>query len=314
MRAVQEREANILRRFKVTPISPMPILVAAMVSGWLLFLPAVFLLVGLAHFLYAMPLPRNWISLFLMATLGVCSIRAIGLILAAVTNTMAGSHHRHPVAVHAHVVSERRHHSRGHAAQVGADSGGVHAGILPGQRFPGHLLPQPEPLGQRGAVAALLVTMVLGMFLAMQLFRWEKEEKIRAAQQTLGGGRAGAVPADGRLRAYSKEHLGNNLALFRDLQRSGTFLIRNTRIFTGDGRVIENGGVLVRDGKIAAVYDGAAPDPENTASRDGGRRGQDAVAGTDRCAHAPGGLGRHIHGARTTTREDHAALRGGTAV
>ena len=59
MRSVQEREANILRRFKVTPISPLPILVAAMVSGWLLFLPVLVLLVGLAHFLYAMPLPAE---------------------------------------------------------------------------------------------------------------------------------------------------------------------------------------------------------------------------------------------------------------
>ena len=88
MRSVQEREANILRRFKVTPISPLPILVAAMVSGWLLYLPVLVLLVGLAHFLYAMPLPQNWFSLFLMASLGVCALRAIGLILAAVTNTM----------------------------------------------------------------------------------------------------------------------------------------------------------------------------------------------------------------------------------
>ena len=89
MRSVQEREANILRRFKVTPISPLPILVAAMLSGWLLFLPALILLVGLAHFLYAMPVPQNWFSLLMMASLGVCSLRAIGLILAAVTNTMA---------------------------------------------------------------------------------------------------------------------------------------------------------------------------------------------------------------------------------
>ena len=34
-------------------------------------------------------MPQNWFSLFLMASLGVCSLRAIGLILAAVTNTMA---------------------------------------------------------------------------------------------------------------------------------------------------------------------------------------------------------------------------------
>ena len=32
MRSVQDREANILRRFKVTPISPLPLLVASMVE------------------------------------------------------------------------------------------------------------------------------------------------------------------------------------------------------------------------------------------------------------------------------------------
>src|ERR1017187_3780084 len=88
MRAVQDREANILRRFKVTPISPVPILVAAMAAGWLLYLPIVFLLVGLAHFGYSMPVPRHWFSLLVIVSLGVCALRAIGLILAAVTNTM----------------------------------------------------------------------------------------------------------------------------------------------------------------------------------------------------------------------------------
>ena len=41
MRSVQNREANILRRYKVTPISPLPLLVASMVSGWLLYLPVI---------------------------------------------------------------------------------------------------------------------------------------------------------------------------------------------------------------------------------------------------------------------------------
>src|ERR1051326_6513939 len=64
MRSVQEREANILRRFKVTPIGPLPILIAAMLSGWLLYLPVVAILLGVAHFKYAMPFPQNWFSLF----------------------------------------------------------------------------------------------------------------------------------------------------------------------------------------------------------------------------------------------------------
>ena len=149
MRSVQEREANILRRFKVTPISPLPILVAAMLSGWLLFLPVLILLVGLAHFLYAMPIPPNWFSLFLMASLGVCSLRAIGLILAAVTNTMDEATIAIQSRLHADAVPERRHGALGDAAQVGADRGAIHAGLVPGQRLPGHLLPQSESLGQR---------------------------------------------------------------------------------------------------------------------------------------------------------------------
>ena len=31
----------------------------------------------------------NWISLFVMVTLGVCALRAVGLILASVTNTLS---------------------------------------------------------------------------------------------------------------------------------------------------------------------------------------------------------------------------------
>src|ERR1039458_10902184 len=45
MRAAQDREANILRRYKVAPITPLPILAASMVSGWLLYLPVLVLLV-----------------------------------------------------------------------------------------------------------------------------------------------------------------------------------------------------------------------------------------------------------------------------
>ena len=39
MRAVQEREVNILRRYKVTPITPAPILIAATIVGWIIFMP-----------------------------------------------------------------------------------------------------------------------------------------------------------------------------------------------------------------------------------------------------------------------------------
>ena len=43
MRAVQDRETNVLRRFKVAPVSAAPIIVASLVSGLVSFLPSVFL-------------------------------------------------------------------------------------------------------------------------------------------------------------------------------------------------------------------------------------------------------------------------------
>jgi imidazolonepropionase-like amidohydrolase len=92
--------------------------------------------------------------------------------------------------------------------------------------------------------------------------------------------------AMGSWQAYSKEHLGNNAALFRNLQRSGIFLIRNTRVFIGDGKVIENGAVLVRDGKIAAVYEGAAPDPESLKA--------EVVEGAGKTL-LPGLIDTHVH-------------------
>src|SRR3954468_1069215 len=70
MRAVQEREENILRRYKVMPITPVPLLVASIVAGVILYLPSVLLMLFLAHQFYGMPVPPNPVSLFAFICLG----------------------------------------------------------------------------------------------------------------------------------------------------------------------------------------------------------------------------------------------------
>jgi imidazolonepropionase-like amidohydrolase/ABC-type multidrug transport system permease subunit len=262
MRSVQEREANILRRFKVTPISPLPILIAAMVSGWLLFVPVLFLLVGLAHFLYAMPIPQNWFSLFLMASLGVCSLRAIGLILAAVTNTMQEA----TIAIQLLYMPMLFLSGATFPAAMLPKWAQTVAQFMPASYlvtgFQGIFFQNQKFWDNIPAVSALLATMVLGTFLAMQLFRWEKEEKLPPRNKLWVLAVLGPFVCLGTWQAFSKEHLDANQALFRQLQRSDRFLIRNARIFTGDGKVIENGAVFVHDGKIGEVFEGNAPDPE----------------------------------------------------
>ena len=65
MRAVEDRETNVLRRYKVTPITPVPLLLASMVTGVVLYLPSLIVLLILANRLFGMAVPPNLFSLFL---------------------------------------------------------------------------------------------------------------------------------------------------------------------------------------------------------------------------------------------------------
>jgi imidazolonepropionase-like amidohydrolase/ABC-type multidrug transport system permease subunit len=304
MRSVQEREANILRRFKVTPIGPLPILMAAMASGWLLFMPVPIILVVVSHLKYGMPLPQNWISLFIMVTLGVCSFRALGLILAAVTNTMQEA----MIAIQLLympmlILSGATVPSAilPHWAQTLAEFMPA-AYLVTG--FQGIFFRNQSLLDNGFAVFALTLSMVVGTFLAVQLFRWEKEEKIRPRNKMWVLAVLGPFLVMGCYRAYSKEHIGQNEAMYRDLQRSGVFLIRNARIFVGDGRVIESGSVLVRNGRIADVYEGSGPDPD--------KLGADVIEGAGKTL-LPGLVDVHVHlgsmGGISTSDEDYSSSK-----
>src|SRR5580693_10586664 len=85
MRTVMEREANILRRFKVAPITPGPILVSSMVVGLVTYIPLVVLVLGLAKVWWGMPLPSNLGSLLVFLIVGTLAFRAFGGIIGAVS-------------------------------------------------------------------------------------------------------------------------------------------------------------------------------------------------------------------------------------
>jgi imidazolonepropionase-like amidohydrolase len=259
---VQDREANILRRYKVTPITPLPLLVAAMVSGWLLYLPVMIVLIAAAHVGYAMPLPQNWISLFVMTSLGVCAFRAIGLILAAVVNTMQEAN----ILIQLLYMPMLFLSGTTIPSAILPNWAQTLAEFLPAAYlvtgFQGIFFRNQTILDNLAPAGALLLTIFVGLFFATQLFRWEKEEKLQPRKKLWVVAVLAPFLAMGCYRAYTRDHLAENQALFRDLQRSGTFLIRNARLIVGDGEVVENASVLVHDGKIADIFPGAGPDPE----------------------------------------------------
>jgi imidazolonepropionase-like amidohydrolase/ABC-type multidrug transport system permease subunit len=263
IRAVQEREANILRRYKVTPISPVPLLVASTVTGWILFMPYVLLLFTLAHFAYGMPWPVNLGSVLILATLGITGFRAIGLILAAVANSMAESQ------ILVQLIYLPMLFLSGATFSTSIFPPWL---LLVTQFLPAtylvtgvqSVLLRRESIAQNWLpILALLVTTIIGLFLAYKLFRWEKGEKIRnSAKLSI---LAVLLPflCVGAWQMHTRSNVVRTKILNRQLARSETFLIRGARIFVGDGRVIDSGAVLVRNGKIAEVYAGAGPDPKS---------------------------------------------------
>src|SRR5260370_2247337 len=179
IRALQERELNILRRYKVTPITPGPLLVASMVTGWIVFMPYIVVLLALSHYYYHMPWPQHMAVLLAFISLGLIAFRAIGLVIASVANNMQEG----TILVQLLYFPML---------------------FLSGATFPSQFFPRslkivskfiPATYYVHGItniitnnraisfehVGAMLVTTLVGFVVSMKLFRWEKEEKIKGS-------------------------------------------------------------------------------------------------------------------------------------
>jgi len=262
MRAVADREANILRRYKVTPITAAPVLIASTIVGWIIFMPLVMVLFILARYAYGMEWPASLGSIFGFVTLGILAFRSIGMILAAVANSMQESQilvqliylpmlflsgATFPVSMFPYWLQ-------------------VITQFLPATHLvsgmEGMMLRQETLIAQRQAVLALAITIVVGLFVSYKLFRWEKEEKIRTSAKLWIVAVLLPFVVLGTWQAHTGQDVKKSKILAREMARRQTYLIRGARIFVGDGTVIESGGVLLRNGKIAALYRGEGPSPE----------------------------------------------------
>src|SRR6185295_13583681 len=113
------------------------------------------------------------------------------------------------------------------------------------------------------SAGALALTDAVGTLLAVKLFRWEKEEKLRPAAKFWLLAVLGPFFVLGAWQMHAKTNIAKAKILGRDAQRSRTSLIHDARLFLGDGTVIDQGSVLIKDGKIAEIYTGTAPDAKS---------------------------------------------------
>ena len=260
IRAVVDRETGILRRFKVAPIGAGPILVSSLVTGWLNYLPSATLIIVLAHFVYGMPWPHRPFSLFVYLTLGVLAFRSLGSMIASVVNSMQESQ----------IVTQLLYFPMlflsGATIPITALPSWVQivTQFIPATYlFSGlhAILADNETIAQNGSGAlALLAATMVATFLGIKLFRWEKEDRISNSGKLWLAVVIAPFLAMGIWQSHTREVLAKSKMLEHQMRRSRNLLIRNARIFIGDGNVIESGSVLVRDGKIAALYGTPTPD------------------------------------------------------
>ncbi len=263
MRAVMDREADVLRRYKVTPITPVPLLLASITNGMLLFLPTVIFTLFCANRFYGMVMPSNLLSFFLFIAIGALAFRSLGMIIAAVVNSSQESNILiQPI----------------YMAMLFLSGITVPITFFPEwlqrltQFVPAtYLMSGMAGIIQRGetvlhnwqAIVALLLTTAIGLFIATKLFRWEKGEKLRPAAKIWVLVTFIPFLLLGTYQAWSRDNLVKTRILERDQRRGHSWLIQNARIFVGNGKVIETGSVLIRKGRIEKIYEGSAPEAKS---------------------------------------------------
>lgn len=259
LRAVMERENGILRRFKVAPPGPLPILVSALVVGVLQYLPVVFLMLGISVGYYGMAWPENWLSFFTFVIVANLAFRALGSIIAAVANSMAESN----IIIQCFYFPMMFLSGATFPISFLPDWVQVLSQFLPATHLVSGLqgiLVQKESLAENWkAASALFLTAGACTLIALKIFRWEKTEKLPAQAKLWVLAVLAPFLAMGAWDVYSRENLTRAKVQERALRQGQATLIQHARIFTATGEVIDRGAVLVREGKIAQIYRGDAP-------------------------------------------------------
>jgi ABC-type transport system involved in cytochrome c biogenesis permease component len=263
MRAVQDREQNILRRFKVAPIGPGEILVSGLVTILALQLPNIAFLIVLAHRLFGGPWPPQPISLFIFVSLGLLAFGSIGGIVAAIVNSMQEG------GLLLQLFYFPMLFLGGITFPIAAMPVWLQtvAQFIPSTYFTSGLQPilrgKETLFDNLPSVGALALTTVLGTLIAVKLFRWEKEEKLRPGARLWLLAVLGPFFILGAWQMHAKTNVAKAKVLAREVQRNRTALIHDARLVLGDGTVVDQGSVLIKDGKIAEIYTGVAPDAKS---------------------------------------------------
>jgi ABC-2 type transport system permease protein len=175
---VMFREQGILRRFHVSPVTELDMLVSSILANYALTIPTVFVELLLARFLFHVPSLGNLFSVWLLVTIGVVSFGSLGLVIASVTNTMQETQVLNQLLWLPLIFLS------GATIPFTSLSGVVQkiALFLPATYLVHGLKNAIVEAAGPGKLLVVIISLslwfVLTLFLSSQLFRWEPEAKI----------------------------------------------------------------------------------------------------------------------------------------
>src|SRR5216684_4142679 len=179
MRAIQERELGVLRRYKVTPITPAPLLVASMVTAWFVFMLYILVVLSISHFYYHMPWPANWPSLLIFISLGLIAFRSLGMVIASTANNMQEGQILIQLFYFPMIfLSGATIPIRVFPSIMQTISQFIPASYL--VKGIGEMISTGQSIRQEWSLVLILIlAAAVGLTVGLKLFRWEKDEKIR---------------------------------------------------------------------------------------------------------------------------------------
>jgi ABC-2 type transport system permease protein len=177
---VMFREQGILRRFHVSPVTELDMLLSSIFANYALALPTIVIQLFLAKYMFHVPSLGDLFSVWLLITIGIVSFGSLGLVIASVTNTMQETQVLNQLLWLPLIFLS------GATIPFTSLSNAVkHIALFLPATYLVHGLkraivdtPPAGPAALAVVLASLTVWFILTLFLSTQLFRWEPEAKI----------------------------------------------------------------------------------------------------------------------------------------
>jgi imidazolonepropionase-like amidohydrolase/ABC-type multidrug transport system permease subunit len=252
---VQQRELGLLRRLRVTPVTPAAVVIAHGVTAVVVGLISLIVLMNLGRVIFGMQMAGSWFALLAVYLCGACALVPMGLLVGSVARDI-----RTAPAI-ANLLFFPLMFLSGSAFPFAMLPDGVKrfARFLPttylNDSYSGVIVRGESVWTLAGSLAVLVALGVIGVVLTSMLFRWEGTEPVpRRSLALIAAGFAvtmgvAAIAAP----AFRIAEMPGTRRIDPGEAAGKVTVLRGATLLDGLGRRIEKARIVIRDHRIAEV-------------------------------------------------------------